>query len=54
VEELLRDRHLFGALAEHWQMMLGAFVIAVVLFMSNGIGGQIMRVLRRRGEEEPS
>lgn len=54
VEELLRDRHLFGALAEHWQMMLGAFVIAVVLFMSNGIGGQVMRVLRRRGEEEPS
>jgi branched-chain amino acid transport system permease protein len=47
VEELLRDRHLFGVLAEHWQMLLGGFIIAVVLFMSNGIGGQMLRLVSR-------
>lgn len=48
VEELLRDRHILGALAEHWQMLLGVFVIIVVLFMANGIGGQLLRWASRR------
>lgn len=52
VEELFRDRHLFGVLAEHWQILLGVFVICVVLFMSNGLGGQMLRLARRRDGAE--
>jgi len=44
VEELFRERHIFGPLAEHWQILLGFFVIAVVLLMSNGIGGLVLKV----------
>lgn len=51
VEELFRDRQVFGTLTEHWQILMGAFVIAVVLFMSNGIGGQILRFLGRGAGE---
>jgi branched-chain amino acid transport system permease protein len=47
VEEVFRDRHILGQVAEHWQILLGAFVIAVVLFMANGIGGQILKLARR-------
>ena len=46
VEELFRERHIFGPLAVHWQILLGSFVIVVVLFMSNGIGGQLLRFSR--------
>ena len=46
VEEIFRDRHILGVVAEHWQILLGAFVIAVVLFMSNGIGGQMLRLMQ--------
>ena len=46
VEELFRERQIFGPLADHWQILLGTFVIAVVLFMSNGIGGQLLRFSR--------
>jgi len=47
VEELFRDRLIFGVLSEHWQILLGAFIIAVVLCMSNGVGGQLLRLARR-------
>ena len=53
VEELFRDRHLFGTLSENWQIMMGAFVIAVVLFMSNGIGGQIIQLIKRKEPAQP-
>jgi len=46
VEELFRARHIFGPVAVHWQILLGSFVIVVVLFMSNGIGGQLLRFSR--------
>ena len=46
VEELFRERHIFGPLAAHWQILLGTFVIVVVLFMSNGIGGQLLQFSR--------
>ena len=44
IEELFRERHIFGPLAEHWQILLGGFVIAVVLLMNNGIGGLILKI----------
>jgi len=46
VEELFRERHIFGPLTAHWQILLGTFVIVVVLFMSNGIGGLLLRFSR--------
>ncbi|MBT6095230.1 MAG: branched-chain amino acid ABC transporter permease [Rhodospirillaceae bacterium] len=53
VEEILRDRHIFGAFSMHWQIMLGGFIIVVVLFLSNGIGGLLMRLgAGRKGGEE--
>jgi len=51
VEELFRDRALFGFMAAHWQILMGGFVIAVVLFFSNGLGGVLLKVAgRRKGE----
>lgn len=39
VEEILRNRALLGPLVDHWQILLGVFVIAVVLFLRNGLAG---------------
>ncbi len=51
VEELFRDRALFGFMASHWQILMGAFVIAVVLFFNNGLGGLLLSLAgRRKGE----
>jgi len=51
VEEIFRDKALVGFMASHWQILMGGFVIAVVLFMNNGLGGLLLRLAgRRRGE----
>lgn len=51
VEELFRDKALFGFIASHWQIMMGSFVIAVVLFFKNGLGGLLLRLAGvRKGE----
>ncbi|MEK9723712.1 MAG: branched-chain amino acid ABC transporter permease [Rhodospirillaceae bacterium] len=51
VEELFRDADLVGVMAEHWQILMGAFVIAVVLFLANGLGGLLLGVAgHRKGE----
>jgi len=51
VEELFRDRALFGFMASHWQILMGAFVIAVVLFFKNGLGGLLLTLAGRRDGE---
>jgi len=40
---------LFSTWTRHWQLLLGAFVIAVVLFLPRGLGGLVAR--RRRRED---
>ena len=51
VEELFRDRAVVGVMAEHWQILMGGFVIAVVLFLNNGLGGLLVRLAGRREGE---
>lgn len=51
VEELFRDKAVFGVMANHWRILMGAFVIAVVLFFKNGLGGLLLRLAgARKGE----
>jgi branched-chain amino acid transport system permease protein len=42
MEELFKERAVFGAMADHWQILMGIFVIAVVLFLRNGLGGLLL------------
>ncbi|MBK8906916.1 MAG: branched-chain amino acid ABC transporter permease [Rhodospirillales bacterium] len=42
VEEIVRDRAIVGILAEHWQILMGAFVIGVVLLLKNGLAGVLL------------
>lgn len=39
IEELARERELVGIVADHFQIVIGAFVILVVLFLQNGLTG---------------
>lgn len=41
VEELARERALVGFMADHFQIVMGAFVIAVVLLLRNGLAGAL-------------
>ena len=51
VEELFRDKALFGFMSNHWQILMGAFVIGIVLFFKNGLGGLLLRFGgKRKGE----
>ncbi|MBT7508909.1 MAG: branched-chain amino acid ABC transporter permease [Rhodospirillaceae bacterium] len=51
VEELFRDRALFGFMAAHWQILMGGFVICIVLFFANGLGGLLVKIAGRQSEE---
>ena len=52
MEELVRDRAITGAMAEHWQILMGAFVIVVVLFLKNGLAGLLSEPIRLRRTDE--
>ncbi len=52
VEELLREPALFGPLAEHWQLLKGGFIIAVVLLLRAGLAG-LLRDLTARPRGRP-
>ncbi len=43
VEEIFKERALVGPLAEHWQMLLGIFIVAVVLGLRGGVAGWLIR-----------
>ncbi|MEQ8602473.1 MAG: branched-chain amino acid ABC transporter permease [Marivibrio sp.] len=49
VEELAKERELVGFMADHFQIIIGAFVIAVVLGLKNGLVG----TLAGAGRAEP-
>jgi ABC-type branched-subunit amino acid transport system permease subunit len=48
VEEIVRDRNIVGFMSEHWQILMGAFVILVVLLLRNGLTGLLLLIKRRR------
>ncbi len=53
VEEIFKERDLTGTLADHWQILMGSFIILVVLTMKGGLAGWIVRLTTRprRGGE---
>ena len=51
VEELFRDKALFGVMSSHWQILMGSFVIFVVLFFKNGLAGVFLRFAGSREGE---
>jgi len=48
---LLED--VLSSLTEHWLLIMGAFVIAVVLLLPNGIAGLLLRVSRSGSDATP-
>lgn len=55
MEEIVRDRQFTGVMAEHWQILMGVFVIVVVLFLKNGLAGLFAEppIRRPATKEEP-
>ncbi len=53
VEELFKDSGVVGPLAEHWQIPMGAFVIAVVLLLRRGLAGLLVAPLPRLRRARP-
>ncbi|MDO8877936.1 MAG: branched-chain amino acid ABC transporter ATP-binding protein/permease [Pseudolabrys sp.] len=45
---------LLSGLTEHWLMIMGAFVVAVVLLLPNGIAGLLLRLTRNSSGVRPS
>lgn len=45
---------LLSGLTEHWLMIMGAFVVAVVLLLPNGIAGLLLRMTRNSSSVRPS
>ncbi len=45
LEEVLKSHDLVGFVADYWQIPMGLFVIAVVLFLPNGLGGAVARLV---------
>ncbi len=52
VEEIVRDRAITGYLSEHWQILMGLFVIAVVLLLRNGLAGLLLAIGGGRSRSE--
>jgi branched-chain amino acid transport system permease protein len=47
LQELFSSAVLFGAYAQHWQLSMGALIVAIVLALPHGIGGLIDVAWRR-------
>jgi branched-chain amino acid transport system permease protein len=54
VEEIFREREITGAMSEHWQILVGTFVIVVVLLLRNGLAGLLLAVGGRQGPRQKS
>ncbi|MBL95083.1 MAG: hypothetical protein CFH06_00535 [Alphaproteobacteria bacterium MarineAlpha3_Bin5] len=51
MEEIFREPAITGVIAEHWQILMGIFVICVVLFLKNGLSALITRFDSKAGED---
>ena len=47
LQEIFSTPAVLGAYAKHWQLPMGALIVAIVLVLPNGIGGFLDIVLRR-------
>jgi len=50
VQELFSSEALFGAIAKHWQLAMGIFIVLIVLCLPNGLSG----LLKRPAKQAPS
>ena len=48
MEDIFKERAIFGPLADHWQILMGVFVIAAVLLLRRGIAGWLVTWTGRR------
>ena len=48
LEELFKDDTVFGALAKHWQLMMGLLIVAVACFLPKGVAGLLSRGREQR------
>ncbi|HME90389.1 MAG TPA: branched-chain amino acid ABC transporter permease [Myxococcaceae bacterium] len=49
LQELFASQAIFGALAKHWQLGVGVFIVLVVLLLPRGLGGLLQLLERQRG-----
>jgi branched-chain amino acid transport system permease protein len=54
IEEIVRERAITGPMADHWQILVGLFVIAVVLVLRNGLAGLLLAFGGRRAPRHPA
>ncbi|MDP3673347.1 MAG: branched-chain amino acid ABC transporter permease [Telluria sp.] len=51
VQELFSSEALFGAIAKHWQLAMGIFIVLIVLCLPNGLSGLLNRPAKQAAEE---
>jgi branched-chain amino acid transport system permease protein len=50
IQEFFSSEALFGAIAKHWQLAMGAFIVLIVLLLPNGLASLIIRPGKRSAE----
>ena len=50
LEEFFKDDTVFGAVAKHWQLLMGLIIVAVACFMPRGLIGLLTRRKRDAGD----
>jgi branched-chain amino acid transport system permease protein len=48
LEDLFKNQQVFGAFAKHWQLAMGALIVAVAVFLPRGLAGLGAALRRRR------
>ena len=47
IQEFFSSEAIFGALAKHWQLAMGLFIVLTVLLLPNGLSGLLDRISKR-------
>jgi branched-chain amino acid transport system permease protein len=50
LEEFFKDDTVFGAVAKHWQLLMGLIIVAVACFLPRGLIGLLTRRKRDAGD----
>ena len=52
LQELFSSQALFGAIAKHWQLAMGGFIVLIVLILPHGLAGLLAGISRAPGREQ--
>ncbi|RZI41073.1 branched-chain amino acid ABC transporter permease [Herbaspirillum sp. HC18] len=52
IQELFSSQAIFGALAKHWQLAMGTFIVLIVLLLPNGVAALLNPVRNRAPSED--